>query len=1116
MTAFVKSVEYAPITLTGNTAVSFDLTKSQTIENCVPFFTVNLTSDIGDIINRRYVEVYFEAGPKVTAKRAGSIGTVIVGVFVVEFDTSGDVSVEQGTWDLLTSETTTTETISSVTTTKAFCVISYSHNSGSDDWDEAQVAVTFNSGTELSFDRGNTPNAVTGRYYVVSTVGTDFAVLHHSLSIGNDIEEAEDTIASQVTSKTFIYSTYIAGEPAGDVRDGSIIVDLKDSTTIRARRAYNSFGSAPGSVISAASTMKVQIIEAQGTEFSVERAECDWGDSLTKAVTITEIDQTKAIVVPGGYQGTMSANETASSELDGNYAVLKFTSNTVMTGTRATNTSPDGTTFFEVVEFALAVVGGVVVNVPLHTYTLEDNQIPVIDIGVNIVAPLHAFTFNDNQTPVVNEVNILSPLQVFTLADNQEPIVGISVLVLPPAEIYTFQDNQAPVIDIGVNILPPLQAFTLADNQAPVVDIGVNILSPLHVFSFIQSIPTVDIGVNKLSVVVFADQNYYQPPFEIGAAKYGALCSIDFLKIFAMKTTVANPSDTDWSNQDGSITLAGSSAVKSLWVVEDGSDLHVATQQNNGRVAYHVFDPGTDTWTISDEQVATPGDIDFDVAPANPAVSLALRSDGDVVLVAAYNNISNEVFRVFTREAGSWTNRGMASITSTDSTGCVVVGPGSSDDIAWHFHRNLDTRLRGISSINVITGTFGIDATFDTALFITGPGINIGDDAYWPYIDASDKISVAKADLTDLSINSMISNISDNIVEGNSVTVIPFIVACLALNGITPILLYADDATQDLWKDGDASVGETDTEELDAVTVNRVSCKKGINDLLVFYNDAGTTKFLLISLATGTVINVPLQSYTLADNQIPIIKTGVNIAPPLQAFTFLDNQVPVVGTSVLVLSPVETYTFQDNQIPIVGAGASVAPPLHVFNFIPNTPQVGTSVLVLVPLEIFNLILNIPIVGSGVSIISPLQVFNLIPFIPGIGLVDIEPPTHIYTFDDNQIPQVGTSVLVIVPLQIFSLIDFIPGVSLILEIKSPLHIYSLVDFIPKLHVVSELAIDTKDLNLNFPSEVTEEVTFLFENLEIIKSTLEEGFTGQFTTTDGKIIHVRNGIIIDIFT
>ncbi len=354
MTAFIKSVEYAEITLTGSTAVSVNLTKSQTIANCVPFYTVNANSDVADIIDRRYAEVYFESGPKVTALRTGSTGTIIVGVFVVEFDTSGDVSVEQGTWDLLTAETGTTEAITSVTTTKAFCVISYRNASVVDDFNKAQVAVKFNSGTQLSFDRAVADGAVIGRYFVVKTSGTDFAVDHQSLTVEAAAETSTVTISSVTETKTFIYNTFLATEAADDIRDGAIVVDLEDATTVRGRRGFDSFGGTPGFASSTTATVEAQIISAVGTEFSVERAECDHGDSLTKAVTITGIDQTKAIVVAGGYQGITNANETGGAEVSGNYAILDFTSDTEVTGTKAHNPDPDGTTFFEVVEFELA------------------------------------------------------------------------------------------------------------------------------------------------------------------------------------------------------------------------------------------------------------------------------------------------------------------------------------------------------------------------------------------------------------------------------------------------------------------------------------------------------------------------------------------------------------------------------------------------------------------------------------------------------------------------------------------------------------------------------------------------------------------------------------------
>ena len=354
MTAFVKSVEYLEITLTGAGPTSANLTKGQTIADCVPFFAVNLTDTVNDFPNRRYVDVFFEAGPKVTAQRDNSTGTVIVGVFVVEFDTSGNISVEQGTWDLLTSETGTTEAITSVTTTKAFCVISYRHGSVTDDFNEAQVAVSFNSGIELAFDRVTATGAVTGRYYVVSTSGTDFSVQHVSIALASASSLDTSVISAVTLNRAFVYSTFSVAEEGDDIREGGIIVDISTTTTVRARRAYNSFGSAPATVILAAATIETQVVSAGGTEFLVERNECDWGDALTQTVNITAIDQDEAIIVAGGYMGVMSSGENAGAQVDGNYATLKFNTDSQIIGTRATNTNPDGTTMFEVVAFELA------------------------------------------------------------------------------------------------------------------------------------------------------------------------------------------------------------------------------------------------------------------------------------------------------------------------------------------------------------------------------------------------------------------------------------------------------------------------------------------------------------------------------------------------------------------------------------------------------------------------------------------------------------------------------------------------------------------------------------------------------------------------------------------
>ena len=77
-------------------------------------------------------------------------------------------------------------------------------------------------------------------------------------------------------------------------------------------------------------------------------------------------------------------------------------------------------------------------------------------------------------------------------------------------------------------------------------------------------------------------------------AVYIPAITADQYRLVMMKTTTSDPADGDWDEQDGSLLLLGNSQIISMWAVEDGSDIHIATQQANGRVAYHVFDPGMD------------------------------------------------------------------------------------------------------------------------------------------------------------------------------------------------------------------------------------------------------------------------------------------------------------------------------------------------------------------------------------------------------------------------------------------------------------------------------------------------------------------------------------------
>ncbi len=348
-------------------------------------------------------------------------------------------------------------------------------------------------------------------------------------------------------------------------------------------------------------------------------------------------------------------------------------------------------------------------------------------------------------------------------------------------------------------------------------------------------------------------------------AFYTVLLANGGYDIAALKATTTPTTGTNWSEQNGSVRVeTGGGKVVSMWAVEDSSDLHIATQQEDGRVRYHVFDPGTDAWTTKNQVVANPGDTNFDAVPTDHAVSLALRSDGDVVLVAAYNDGSNETLRLFIKTT-SWINQAEATAgtASTDYTGVSVVGPDSSDRISWAYldTTNDDVDLQSVDSGTTLGTVTEVDAAVDTATFVLASGvIDSANKIYIPYIDASDKISVGNWTSGATPTVSVDTDVSDNTVKGHSASALPFAVACLAVKGTDVHLLYADDTTQDIFHDDDVDGGgATDVERNDVVTANRLSCNYlSSSDVLAWlYLDSTTTvydEFSLAAAPTGLLV----------------------------------------------------------------------------------------------------------------------------------------------------------------------------------------------------------------------------------------------------------------------
>ena len=290
--------------------------------------------------------------------------------------------------------------------------------------------------------------------------------------------------------------------------------------------------------------------------------------------------------------------------------------------------------------------------------------------------------------------------------------------------------------------------------------------------------------------------------------------------------------------------------------------LYAAYQHESGNIGLSIFAVGADVWSKRDEYVAKPGLFSFVFTPSFPAVAISIRPSGDPVIVAANESSGGEqrLNYVQKRQEPGWSSTsGFAgdAVVSEDEIGVVMMNPASDGRISWAYNNDTDDAVRSGS-----LGEFGgnvdrandIDTAVDTALMLLGPGIIDDDDIIFvPYIDASNKVSVAEW-ASGVSPSATIhADVSDVNVFGQGRATIPFAAFCLALEGTTDVhLVYSRDSDQDISHDKDVDGGgTTDDEIVDAVTADRISCRVIGTDICLFYDDGGTTKFHCEALAVA-------------------------------------------------------------------------------------------------------------------------------------------------------------------------------------------------------------------------------------------------------------------------
>jgi hypothetical protein len=414
-------------------------------------------------------------------------------------------------------------------------------------------------------------------------------------------------------------------------------------------------------------------------------------------------------------------------------------------------------------------------------------------------------------------------------------------------------------------------------------------------------------------------------------------------RLVMTKATSSPGTDGSWSSIDNPILVsqedvnrAASHAgtIKSVWCYMESTNIHVATQQDGGRTAYHIFSTSSDTWTTRDEYVAFGGTVtDALYEQLYPACSIALRSDGDVIIGygAAREGAADEI-RYARKESGTWTvDVDVASATGLYYTGVVIVR-GTSDRMHFFFKDLVNDRAnqRTLNSANSLES---MPSAFDTTAHATGemifgPGFLNGTTVKCPYIDADGQINYVEFTSADAPTPSINDAVSDNDVEIQNSS----IVACAVLSGTDEYLFYSHDTDNDLYWDLNDGA---DTQKVTG-TAYRVSANvydDGGTQLAYFWLDNTTEKYGAIAITgaatyTETVnTSAVLQkteiltvntSAVLQKTEIKTVNTSANLSETLTKNTntsaiLQKTELRTINTTA-VLQKTETRTVDTDEV----------------------------------------------------------------------------------------------------------------------------------------------------------------------------------------------------------
>lgn len=342
----IVSIERVSITVSsGSSSGSANLTKGQTLANCVPLHATSNHGIAAIYSDRNWFELTLASGPdRVVATRGTTSSTITFEIDVIEFDPT-EVDVQSTTWGMTATNATDDASISAVTIADTCIVASAQCPDTATDCASNLCEYYLSSTTNVRFTRAFTTVDLSGTLFTMEAIAGVWSVEHDTISMAGT---SQNVVTSALTiNKTWHIFSWQSATSADDVDDNLITGNQTFTTAFQVRR-YSSGGTITGRLQSITMADSTTVQQAQ---ISISSGSSSDTDSISSVDTMTSSINGMGMPTCGGAIGR--ADTSSFGNGDESWAECTFNSSTEIQGDRGSSAAVASILDVEVVEWEM-------------------------------------------------------------------------------------------------------------------------------------------------------------------------------------------------------------------------------------------------------------------------------------------------------------------------------------------------------------------------------------------------------------------------------------------------------------------------------------------------------------------------------------------------------------------------------------------------------------------------------------------------------------------------------------------------------------------------------------------------------------------------------------------